>query len=187
MALLTRTRRIGAALVCAALAGVSITAEGQAIENDVKAAFLFNFTKFAEWPAAVATDGEPFRLCVMADSSFAQSLDAIIQGETVLGRPLVRAVPATSDEARRCQLLYIATPDRDQVTRLLDAVRNAPVLTVGDKPRFLESGGAIQFVVDKNRVRFDVNVRAADRAGIRLSSKLLRVARTVLVEGRPER
>jgi uncharacterized protein DUF4154 len=179
MALLTLVRRAAVAVLCAAALAGGLRAERQAVETDVKAAFLFNFTKFAEWPAASAPPGEPFRICVVADQTFAQSLDAIIQGETAFGRPLVRTTPATPEAARTCQVLYVAA-DRPRAVRLVDAVRNAPVLTVSDTPKFLEGGGAIQFVVDRNRVRFDISPKNAERAGIRLSSKLLRVARTVV-------
>lgn len=151
----------------------------QTFEHDVKAAFLYNFTKFVEWPDAQARAAEPFRMCVLADAEFTRSLDTIIQGETVLGRPLERVSPVTPETVGRCQLLYIHENEREQTVRLLTAVRDLPVLTVGDSPRFLAAGGMIQFVVENNRVRFDIAVKAAERSGLRMSSKLLRVARNV--------
>lgn len=181
MAFLTPSRAVLVLAAVAICGGVAdgVRAQGS-VENDVKAAYLFNFTKFAEWPQAEAQAGEPFRVCVMADSAFSRSVDATIAGESVLGRPLVRLTPQSPEAARNCQLLYIGAAERERGPRVLAAVRDRPVLTVGDWTRFLDSGGTIQFVVENNRVRFDINPRAAGRSGIRLSSKLLRVARTIL-------
>ena len=155
------------------------------LENDVKAAFLFNFTKFVDWPeSAFEAANDPLRMCVVADASFTRSLDRIIAGETVRGRRLHRVVPAPS-ELPRCHVLYVGTAESRRPERLLSSVSGAPVLTVGESPRFTEQGGAIAFVLVNDRVRFDVNLRAAERAGLTFSSKLLRVARNIQESGRP--
>jgi YfiR/HmsC-like len=152
------------------------------VENDVKAAYLFNFTKFVRWPVAADVSNE-FRICVVGDQAFAASLDAIIKGESADGRPLVRHEPASVDTARGCQILFIGREASPREARLLPALRDLPVLTVGDAPTFLAQGGAIRFVRTGDRLRFDVNIAAAARARLDISSKLLRVARKV--EGTP--
>lgn len=150
----------------------------QQTEQDVKAAFLFNFTKFVTWPAGFPKDGEPFRVCTIADERTTRAVDKMMQGEQVGGRPVRTAVPRTTDEATTCQILYVSRDARDRAASLLASVRNLPVLTVSDGQGFVSRGGAIQFVFDDGRIRFDINPANA-RAGLTISSRLLRVARGV--------
>lgn len=181
MALLSRGSRraiVVAATVGAILCAPRPAASQRTVENDVKAAYLFNFTKFVRWPADVDLTSE-FRICIVGDRAFAVSLDAIIKGESAAGRPLVRVEPASVDAARGCHILFIGKVAAGHGARLLAAVRELPVLTVGDAPTFLEQGGAIRFVRTGDRLRFDINTRAAARARLEISSKLLRVARDV--------
>ncbi|MCA1559843.1 MAG: YfiR family protein [Acidobacteria bacterium] len=149
-------------------------------ESDIKAAFLFNFTKFVDWPAT-AFEGTPnvFRVCVFAEPSFVRSVQRMLQGETVRGRPLQVETPYSAERARTCHIAYFAQSSVDHAAGLLPALRQEPVLTVGESKRFLTQGGALAFVLDDNRVRFDINKKAADQAGLTISSKLLRVARNV--------
>jgi hypothetical protein len=151
------------------------------LETDVKAAFLYNFTRFVEWPGAPA--GDRFTICVVGDAALASSLDAIITGEEAGGRPLTRMEPTTPDDARLCQILFVGGGDQQKGSALLAAVQQSPVLTVGDPPTFLQQGGVIRFVRDAKNVRFDISTAAMRRAGLKVSSKLLRVARRV--EGQP--
>jgi hypothetical protein len=148
------------------------------LENDVKAAFLYHFTKFVEWPVP-AEDGEPFRVCTLADDAFIAALDRTIADESVGQRRLVQVEPRSIEEARRCAILYIGARFSDQGAPLVAAVRDLPVLTVGEGSQFVEHGGAIGFLLEDNRVRFDISLRAIQRSGLKASSKLLRVARTV--------
>jgi hypothetical protein len=157
-------------------------AQDATLEPDVKAAFLYNFTKYIAWPGAPAPGGEPFRLCVLADAEFTQAVDRIIAGESVEGRALARTEPHSADEARRCAILYVGRGHHERGAPLLAAVRQSPVLTVGESPRFVEEGGAIAFVLENNRVRFDISPERLQRSGLVVSSKLLRVARRI-VEG----
>lgn len=147
-------------------------------ELPIRAAFVYNFTKFIEWPKG-ALPADQFRICVVGDARFARALDELIAGETLQGRPLVRIEPSTPEAARGCQILYVGRQQGERGDRMLEAVRQLPVLTVGDPPRFLQEGGAVRFLVEQNRVRFDVNLQAVKRAGLNMDSKLLRVARRV--------
>ena len=172
----------GAALVLGVIVSASPIHGQDSLENDVKAAFLYNFTKFVEWPAAPDHTAEPFRVCVIADREFARAVDRTIEGESVEGRPLERVEPHSPDEARHCAILYVGRRNIDEAAPLLASVRQMPVLTVGDDPRFAQRGGAIEFVLENSRVRFDVNAPAVERSGLKVSSKLLRVARTVIAK-----
>ena len=150
----------------------------ESFEVDVKATFLYNFTKFVAWPSPVVPT-EPFRLCVVSDDALRRSLEKTIEGESVDGRPLESRVPRTPEEARACHLLFVTQPESERDSRLLAAVRDMPVLTVSDSTDFARRGGGIEFVRENNRLRFDINVPGAERAGIKVSSRLLRVARRV--------
>ncbi len=151
-------------------------------EDDIKATFLFNFTKYIDWPNGDKLD--EFRVCVVAEPAFATALDSTITGETVQGHPLSRVSPAAPDAARGCQILFLGRLEDEHLERWITAVRGAPVLVVGETRTAWERGAHVNFVVEDNRVRFDVNVDAATAAGLTVSSKLLRVARQVKGRGR---
>jgi hypothetical protein len=164
------------AALTVAVVSVCVQAAGQqSLERNVKAAYLYNFAKFVAWPEPAPSS--EFRICVVGDPAFAAAVDDLIKGENAAGRQLVRREPATPEAARECQILFIGSQATDNGTGLLNAVRRSPVLTVGDAPGFLERGGAIRFVTEDDRARFDISPAAADLAGLKISSKLLRVAR----------
>jgi hypothetical protein len=152
-------------------------------EAPVKAAFLYNFTKFVEWPdTAFAQPSAPFVVCAFADAAFRRALEAILENEQVRGRPITVA-PASLEDPRGCHIAYFAQGEAERQERMLDAVKHLPVLTVGEGRRFLERGGQISFLVENDRVRFAISRRAAGAAKLTISSKLLRVARDF--DGRP--
>lgn len=148
-------------------------------ERDVKAAFLYNFTRFVEWPGNAAPGAEPFRLCVVADAAMRRTIAQTVTGEAVNGRPILVTEPQRPQDAQRCQILFVGRSEWRRASRFLDAVRNRPVLTVGESTGFRDRGGVIEFVLEENRVRFDVNLESAQRSRLKLSSNLLRVARDV--------
>jgi hypothetical protein len=160
-------------------------AAGVPIEDAIKAAFLYNFAKYVEWPDTAFQTGD-FHVCVVADAAFVKSVDDIIAGETIGGRSVIRQTPSTPELARSCHILFVGRGETGRVDQLLAAVKGAPVLTVGDGADFLKHGGVVTFVTDGDRVRFDVNVAVAQTEGLTISSRLLRVARHVSLP-EPER
>lgn len=173
--------RLAAALLPLLLAcGSGLVAQpDRPTEYQVKAAYLANFVKFIEWPATANTDGEPFSICILGQDPFGPVLDSVLAGETVDRHRLVpRRVPS-AHEAAGCRVLYMGLPDEGHLKTAFAALDNSSILTVGDSPQFLKRGGMIQFVLDGNRVRFEVNLPAAKNAGLNLSSELLRVAAAV--------
>lgn len=154
-------------------------------EDDIKATFLFNFTQFVEWPGAALGGTEPFRICVVADPAFAAAVDRTVSGESVGGHAIARTSPASPDAARGCQILFVGRQEGERLDRWMAAVKGTPVLIVGESRAAFEHGAHINFVVENNRVKFDVNKDGATRAGLTISSKLLRVARNVTAQGSP--
>lgn len=148
-------------------------------EYDVKAAFLYNFVKFVEWPASAFRDERsPITLCVYGTDPFGHSLDDVVRGETVGGRGLVVERPSHPGAAEGCHVLFLGAAERERAAEVLAAVGSRPVLTVGDFDGFLRAGGVINFVLDDGRVRFLINPDAAARGRLTISSKLLRLAKS---------
>lgn len=149
------------------------------VEDDVKAAYLFNFTKFVHWPTSAFTgQTDPLNICVAGDTAVVRAVERIVSGEYVGGRP-IRAITQLPDVPGGCHVLFVGRGASERAARLMGAATSSPMLTVGESPRFLQQGGMIAFIVEHRRVRFDISMPAAERAGLKLSSKLLRVARRV--------
>jgi len=154
-------------------------AEEQTLEHQVKAAFLLNFTKFVEWPEAAFSDEHgPIAICVLGEDPFGAALDQIVEGEEVGGRKVVVRRMKEAPAAKQCQVLFLSAGIKD-VPQILSGL-SLGVLTVGEeRDGFLREGGVISFVIENRHVRFDINQSAAENAGLKLSSRLLRVARSV--------
>ena len=153
-------------------------ADEQSLEYQVKAAFLLNFTKFTEWPSSVFPEtNSPFTICILGVDPFGNSLEQIIRGEAVGGHRMAIQRLKRGSRPQACQVLFISRTERDAGTVLADL--GSGVLTVGEGDGFLQGGGMISFVIENRRTRFDVNPTAAESAGLKLSSRLLSVARSV--------
>jgi len=174
-----------AAAVLCVVALIPARAFGQTpslTEDDVKAAFLYNFAKYVDWPNTAGSDA--FRVCVVADAGLEKRVDNLVAGETIDGKAVRRETPAP-EGARGCHILFIGDIESERIDHFIAAVQGAPVLTVGESPDFLNRGGMIAFVHEGDRVRFDINNAAAQQVGVTVSSRLLRLARRVGVpEGR---
>ena len=145
----------------------------------IKAAILYNFAKFAEWPtAAFSNDIAPLRICVIGDDPFGPALDSL-RGKTVRNRPLYAARIAKVEDAAACHILFVSDSEKERLATILDAVGVLPILTVADMGQFTSSGGIIALKKVDNRSRIKVNIDAVEKAGLKLSSKLLRLADTV--------
>ena len=180
-------RRVLAA--CAAIAclvrPIDLGAQ-RSLEYEVKAAFLYNFIQFVEWPVESVRAGEPFRVCTLGDDPFAGVLDRTVAGDQVDGHPIGVEHLAPDASPARCQILFVPRSQSARTSAALRAIAAAPVLTVGESEGFLEAGGLVNLVVDAGKVRFDVNAEAAAARGLRISSKLLRVARHTGLDARQD-
>ena len=150
-------------------------------EDQVKAAYLYNFSKFVEWPAqAFASPVAPIRLCVLNNPAFESELNPIVRGKIVGGRAIAVIPVQNAEQARQCQILFIASSQDRQSRQIIDALRDSSVLTVGESAGFVEKGGIINFVLQDDRVQLEVNHKAATQAGLHISSRLLSVAKRVI-------
>jgi hypothetical protein len=145
----------------------------------VKAAFLYNFAKFAEWPADILAPGQRLSLCVIGDNAVTDALKQTIKGHTIESHELTVQVVNADGPIRSCHLLYAGGLDAKQAIQLIDALKGAPVFTVSDGDKFAELGGVAQLILENDRMRFAINVASAQRARLQLSSKLLSLAKIV--------
>jgi hypothetical protein len=149
----------------------------ESTEYAVKAAFLFNFTKFVEWPENAFSDiHAPIILGIVGDDPFDGDLVQIVNGQSVRGRMLVIHRYRFGDDLRHCQVLFVSASEQSHVANILASVQGTSVLTVSDVDKFADDGGMMQFVVEESRVRFVVNLDAATQAKLQISAKLLALA-----------
>jgi len=146
-------------------------------EYEVKAAYLYNFGRFVEWPnKATAPSGGPFTVCVLGQDPFGQALDATLAGESINGVNTAAVRISKPQEAVNCRILFISSSEDRQLKQILVTLEGTNVLTVSDLPQFSQRGGMVQFVLDGTRVRFEVNLTPVEHAHLALSSQLLKVA-----------
>lgn len=152
----------------------------KASEFQVKAAYLYNFGRFVQWPDESGADRhEFFEICVLGTDPFGQALDATLAGGTIGGKSVAAKRITKPQDVDSCRILFISSSEESHLKEDLAALDKTRVLTVSDIPRFSERGGMIGFILDGNRVRFDVNLDSAQGAGLTLSSELLKVATSV--------
>jgi hypothetical protein len=159
----------------------AVTAFAQTIdEYKVKAAFVYNFAKFVEWPAETLTPSvAPFRICVLGQDRFGGVLVSTVNGKTLSGRPFVVSDISDVSQAGDCQILFVGSSENKRLRSILAEVRTLGTLTVGETEGFAAMGGIINFKIEDGRVRFEINVAAAERAKLRISSNLLNLAQIV--------
>lgn len=162
-------------LLCMLNTGVKAQASS---EYQVKAAFLYNFAKFVDWPAeAFAGSNGMLVIGVIGDDPFGGSLDQAINGKTINGRPLVVRRLRWGQDLRSCHIIFISSSERQRLKQIIESLRGVSVLTVGDMGQFNQQGGIINFILEANKVRFEINSRGADQARLKVSSKLLSLAK----------
>jgi hypothetical protein len=150
-------------------------------ERQVKAAFLYNFAKFVEWPSDILPDASgEMVLCLLGDGSLGEPLESTVAGKTVRNHRLVVRNVYNADEARQCHVLFLTSADPVAWRGILGSLEGAPVLTVGDGETFARRGGIIAFKMEGNKVRFAINADAASRARLQISSQLLKLAAFVI-------
>ena len=179
-----RVSRLGPLLALLVLAHLVIAPRVQPqdspSEYQVKAAYLFNFLKFVEWPEEAFPDPlAPIVIGIAGDDPFGSALPQVVVGKTVQGRDLVIRKYRAGEDLRSSHILFISASEKKRVPQIVASLRGSSVLTVADFNEFLGEGGMIQLYSENNRIRFAINVDATGRAKLKISSKLLSLARVV--------
>lgn len=162
-------------LLCAAAGG----AQERPSEYAVKAAYLFTFGKFVTWPQTANLPAGNFTICILGHDPFDGALDAMIAQGRIAGRPAAARRVSKPGDIAACQVVFISASEEKQLGHILASMEHTQVLTVSDIAGFCRRGGMIEFVLDGDKVRFNVNLGAARSAGLVFSSELLKVARRV--------
>jgi hypothetical protein len=149
----------------------------------IKAGFIYNFAKLVEWPAtAFAQPESPIVIGILGDDPFGSTLDRIVADKKINGRGFAaKRLKWTRElkDLRDCNILFVSSSEREHMDSVVDAVKWLPVLTIGDVPGFARRGGIMNFTLEDNKIRFEVNVEAAKHADLTISSRLLTLARIV--------
>jgi hypothetical protein len=173
----TLSSRLVAALWLAVLPLITTGARADELpEYRLKAAFVYNFMLFTEWPA---TTGSNLNLCIHGKDPFGPEIDTL-QGKVAAGRSIAVQRKAAGDSLRSCQVVFITASMVDSLPRVLEGLAGLPVLTVADSPGAMQKGVALNMSVTQGKVSFEANLQAARAAGLGLSSRLLRLATEVL-------
>jgi hypothetical protein len=162
-------------LTCACALLLTLTpARAAPTEYELKAAFIYQIAKFVEWPSSVA----PLRLCVLGGNPFGPALESI-RGKPVNGRRMEVSLLDTDADTRECNMLFIAAPAERNIERIAAISRGSGVLTIGDTEGFAQRGAIVNFFLENGKVRFEINREASRRAGLKISSQLLKLARII--------
>ena len=154
--------------------------QDRAVEYPVKLAFLYNFTKFIEWPAASYRDPQaPMVICIVGHDPFDPGLEEDLRRRRAGGHPMEVRTLKPGDMLAGCHIVFVPVSDGQQALRIVREVKGSSILTVGETQGFAMFGGIINLTVEKNKVRLEVNLPAAQRAGLKISSNLLNVAKIV--------
>ena len=149
-------------------------------EYQVEAAYLYNFGRFVKWPTKIPADKDgSFAVCVLGQDPFGPALDSTLANESLNGKPVVLRRISKPQDATDCRILFISSKEANHLREILATLDQQGVLTVSDMPDFSRRGGMIQFVLDGERVRFEINLASAENAKLVVSSELLKVATVV--------
>ena len=149
-------------------------------EYEVKAAFLYHFAKYVEWPPGAANgEADLFVITILGEDPFGGVIDQALEGKTVDGRRVVVRRTTRPEDIKASRILFVSDSEQAQLGDILKRLSGVPTLTVGEMDRFAERGGVIRFRTEKSRIRLEVNLGAAARARLKISSELLKLARIV--------
>jgi YfiR/HmsC-like len=166
-------------VVCLLLASAAGQVQ-RADEDRVKAAYLYNFAKFVEWPAtSFAGTDSSMLICSIGDERLAEALQQMARGKQAQGRTIEVRQVVGLDQLKSCRILLIAFRDKERIAPILRSVQLANILTVGQSEEFIRLGGIINLVRNENSIELEINPNAAETAGLKISSRLLAVSRVV--------
>ncbi len=148
-------------------------------EYHIKAAFLLNFVKFIEWPSDVSSDTSSLlTVYILGNDPFDEALNTI-ENKIVKEMKLIIRRISRIEDVEDCQILFVSTSEKKNLSEILSKIKDRPILTVAETKNFCQSGGVVNFIIVKGKVRFEINVDAAERSGLKISSKLLKLAKII--------
>ena len=179
--LIQGARRLTAMVIACLAATCMLSSGANAVsESQVKAAFIYNFVRFVEWPSqSFPSSDTPVTIGIVGGEQVGDAIEQLTKGKTVDGRRLVVKRLSSRDTFDGCHILFIGASERGHTNGILDRLRDSSVLTIGETDGFVQNGGVIGFVIDNNKIAFEVNTGAAKRKHLRVSSQLLKLARNV--------
>jgi YfiR/HmsC-like len=170
---------LAVAVLTALLPSASKAQSARQTTQALEAAFLYNFTKFTEWPSEALPPAAPLVLCIAGDSVLQKALEEVTKGRLERGHPLVIRRVEVREALNSCHVLYVADLNSKRALQLLEKLNGAPVLSVSNFTSFAQLGGSVHFFSENGRMRFAVNLDATQRTKLRLSSLLLNLAKIV--------
>ena len=164
----------------AALVLLAGHAQAQSREYQIKAAFLFNFAQFVDWPPATfGNSNAPFCIGILGHDPFGAALDQTIQDENIDNHKITVERSDHIEDLKNCQMIFVSKSEKGQITRILSELDSKPVLTVGETDDFAADGGGINFFLAGTKVRFEINPEAVQNSGLKISSQLLSLGKIV--------
>lgn len=158
-----------------------VRAQSKVDEYKLKAAFVFHFAEMTDWPAETfGANQNEIIFCTVGNDPFAGELESTLAGKSIGQRAVQIRHVKQAAEARGCQVVFLGGGETKHLPELLTQIGNSPVMTVGESDGFLQEGGMFSFCPDGNKIRFEINVAPADRAGLKISSRLLMLAKNVM-------
>lgn len=172
-----RIKPVARVAACFVLCFFGLSAQGQNVsEYEVKAIYLYNFSRFIQWPEGATSGDDSFSICVLGQDPFGPALNATLDNKAVQGKNVKIRRIADLQDSIGCRVLFISASEQKRLTQILSQLIGMSVLTVSDMPKFRERGGMVQFIWERDKVRFEVNLPSTRRAGLVLSADLLKVA-----------
>jgi hypothetical protein len=183
-------RKVGILIVIISLlSAMALGSHAEGLESSdsseylIKAGFIYNFAKLVEWPAtAFAQPDSPLVIGILGDDPFGATLDRIVADKKINGRGFaVKRLKWTKElkDLKNCNILFVSSSEKEHMDGVVDAIKWLPILTIGDAPGFAKRGGIMNFTLEDNKIRFEVNVEAAKHADLTISSRLLTLAKIV--------
>jgi YfiR/HmsC-like len=174
-----RLHRLVAFALCVTAVSEAAAQTRPPAEHEVEAAFLYQFGRYVEWPSTRLLDADAFNICVLGADPFGSALDDIVRGKVIADQAVAVKRIVGASESHSCRILFVSPSEENRVPAILKALEGTGIVTVGRGAQFTRRGGMIAFTSENKKVRFIVNLAAADAANVRLSSQLLRVAVSV--------
>jgi len=173
---------LGWILVAPSIAGAqpATTQPAPSEEYQIKAAYILNFVQYIDWPQATFSAADtPFTIGVLGDDPFGPALEQTFQDETIAGRKLVVKRSTKIEDLQSCHLLFISKSEKDHIPEILASLKDKSIVTVSELDQFAQRGGIVNFYLNNNKIRFEINANAAEKISLKIHSQLLKRAKIV--------